>query len=114
MGAGRKGREAREHVRGAPFGWPQDAIDGALYILTAAGNVRATVHGNPTAVAALPQNQLGTAVFHVDVPPLNTSQRLALPGLFQKLEVTTRNNEEAPAAATFLRKLVALAETPGG
>ncbi|MEI7819345.1 MAG: BREX system P-loop protein BrxC [Verrucomicrobiota bacterium] len=114
IGAGRKGREVREHFRGGPFGWPQDAIDGALYILTAAGNVRATVNGNATAVAALPQNQVGTAVFHVDVPPLNTSQRLALRGLFQKLDVTARNNEESPAAANFLQKLVALAETAGG
>jgi hypothetical protein len=114
IGAGRKGREVREHFRSAPFGWPQDAIDGALYILTAAGNVRATVNNNNVAVTALPQNQVGTAVFHVDVPPLNASQRLALRGIFQKLGVTARNNEESPAAVTFLQKLITLAETAGG
>ncbi|MDQ3118997.1 MAG: hypothetical protein M3Q89_05435, partial [Verrucomicrobiota bacterium] len=114
IGAGRKGREVREHFRSAPFGWPQDAIDGALYILTAAGNVRATVNGKNTAVTALPQNQVGTAVFNVDVPPLNASQRLALRGIFQKLGIATRNNEESPAAVTFLQKLIALAESAGG
>jgi hypothetical protein len=114
IATGRKGREVREHFRSAPFGWPQDAVDGALYVLTAAGNVRATVNGNNIAATALPQNQVGVAVFHVDVPPLNTSQRLALRGLFQKLGVTSRSNEESAAAAIFLQKVIALAETAGG
>lgn len=114
IGAGRRGREVREHFRTAPFGWPQDAIDGALYILTAAGNVRASLNGQPVAVTALPQNQLGTASFAVDVPPLNASQRIALRGLFGKLEVIAKNGEESAAAATFLQKLITLGESAGG
>ena len=114
VGSGRKGREIREHFRGSPFGWPQDAIDGALYVLTAAGNVRASVNGKNVAVTALPQNQVGVALFNVDVPPLNVTQRLALRGLFQKLGVTVRNNEESLGAVSFLQKLIALAESAGG
>jgi hypothetical protein len=70
--------------RAAPFGWPQDAIDGALLVMLVAGNLRATVNGQPVQ-ATLPQNQVGVASFYVDVPPLNVQQRLDLKALFQKV-----------------------------
>jgi len=51
------------------------------------------------------------ASFYVDVPPLNVQQRLDLKALFQKLGVTTQNGKESEAAAQFLQKLLALAES---
>lgn len=113
IGAGKKGKEVQEHFRGAPFGWPKDAIDGALFVMLVAGNLRATNNGQPVQ-ASLPQNQVGVASFYVDVPPLNVQQRLDLKALFQKLGVTTQNGKESEAAATFLQKLLALAESAGG
>jgi hypothetical protein len=114
VGAGKKGKEIREHFRSAPFGWPQDAIDGALLVLLLAGNLRATVNGQPVQAQSLPQNQVGVASFYVDVPPLNVQQRLDLKALFQKGGVTTQNGKESEAAAQFLQKLVAQAESAGG
>jgi hypothetical protein len=61
-----------------------------------------------------PWNQVGVASFYVDVPPLNVQQRLDLKALFQKLAVTTQNGKEPEAAAQFLQKLLALAESAGG
>ena len=75
-----KGKDVREHFRSAPFGWPQDAVDGALFVLLVAGNLRATINGQPAQAQKLPQSQVGVASFSVDVPPLNVQQRLDLLG----------------------------------
>ncbi len=113
VGAGKKGKDLREHFKAAPYGWPQDAIDGALFVLLIAGNLRATLNGQPVK-ASLPQNQVGVAHFYVDVPPLNVGQRLDLKALFQKAGISTQNGKESEAAAEFLKKLLALAESAGG
>jgi len=113
IGPGKKGKDLREHFKAAPFGWPQDAIDGALYVMLVAGNLRATTNGQPVQ-ASLPQNQVGVASFYVDVPPLDVSQRLDLKALFQKAGITAQNGKETEAAAEFLQKLLVLAESAGG
>jgi hypothetical protein len=114
IGAGKKGRDIREAFKSAPFGWPQDAIDGALFVMLVAGNLRATLNGQPVQAQTLPQNQIGVASFYVDVPPLNVQQRLDLKALFQKAGVTTQNGKESDAAALFLKALLALADSAGG
>ena len=114
IGAGKKGKDIREHFKSAPFGWPQDAIDGALLVMLVAGNLRATINGQPAQAQTLPQNQVGVASFYVDVPPLNVQQRLDLKALFQKIGITAQNGKESEAAAQFLQKLLALAESAGG
>jgi hypothetical protein len=113
IGAGKKGKDLRDNFKGAPYGWPQDAIDGALYVMLVAGNLRATVNGQPVN-ASLPQNQLGTASFYVDVPPLDVQQRLNLKALFQKAGITTQNGKESEAAGQALSKLLTLAASAGG
>jgi hypothetical protein len=113
IGAGKKGKDLRDYFGGAPFGWPKDAIDGALYALLVAGNLRATLNGQPVNYT-LPQNQIGVANFYVDVPPLDVSQRLNLKALFQKAGVTTQNGKESDAAGQFLLKLLELAAAAGG
>ncbi|MBI4233819.1 MAG: BREX system P-loop protein BrxC [Chloroflexi bacterium] len=114
IGPGKKGKEVRDQFKGAPFGWPQDAIDAALVILTLAGNLRAALNGQPVDAKSLNQTQISNALFQADVPPLTVTQRLELKALFQKLGVTTTNGQEAVAAATFLAKLLELAEGAGG
>jgi hypothetical protein len=113
IGAGKKGKDLHEQFKGAPFGWPKDAIDGALFVMLVAGNLRATNNGQPVQ-ASLPQNQVGVASFYVDVPPLDVGQRLDLKALFQKAGITTQNGKESEAAAEALKKLLTLAEAAGG
>src|ERR1022692_4234159 len=113
IGAGKKGKDVQEHFRSAPFGWPKDAIDGALFVMLVAGNLRATNNGQP-AQASLPQNQVGVTSLYVDVPPLNVQQRLDLKALFQKIGITTQNGKESEAATQFLQKLLGLAGSAGG
>lgn len=114
IGGGKKGKEIRDFFKSAPYGWPADAVDGALYVMLVAGNLRATSNGQAVHVSALPQNQVGVATYYVDVPPLNVQQRLDLKVLFQKAGVTTQNGQESAAAGQFLQNMLALAETAGG
>lgn len=114
IGAGKKGRDIREQFRSAPFGWPQDAIDAALVILTLAGNLRAANNNQPVQATTIVQSQIGVISFHVDVPPLTVVQRLDLKALFQKLSVNTPNGQESASASVFLTKLLQLAESSGG
>jgi hypothetical protein len=113
IGASKKGKDVQEHFRSPPFGWPKDAIDGALFVMLVAGNLRATNNGQ-SAQASLPQNQVGVVIFHVDVPPLNVQQRLDLKALFQKIGITTQNGKESEAAAQSLENLLVLTESAGG
>lgn len=112
--AGKKGKDIREAFKSAPYGWPQDAIDGALFVMLVAGNLRATLNDRPVQAKDLPQNQIGVASFYVDVPPLNVAQRLDLKALFQKAGVTTANGKESEAADQFLKNMLALADAAGG
>lgn len=114
IGSGKKGREVRGQFSAAPYGWPQDAIDAALVLMTLAGNLRAANNGQPVQATAITQNQVGVLSFHVDIPPLGVSQRLDLKALFQKLGVSTPNGQESPTAAIFLGKLCELAGAAGG
>lgn len=114
VGAGKKGRDIRDNFKSSPFGWGQDVVDGALYSMMVAGNLRATLNGRPVQVGDIPQGQMGIATFHVDVPPLNVTQRLDLRALFQNIGVSTQNGQESAAASEFLNKLLALAASAGG
>ena len=114
IGAGKKGKDVREHFRAAPFGWPQDAIDGALFALVASGNLRATVAGGAVNAQTLPQNQVGVATFYVDDPAPTVQQRLDLKALFQRAGVATEKSKESEAAGQFLNAMLAMAATAGG
>jgi hypothetical protein len=114
IGAGKKGKDVRDQFKKAPFGWPQDAVDGVLLVMLAAGNLRASENGQPVTIQNLPQNKIGVTSFHVDVPPLSVDQRMALKALFSKLDVKTGNGQEATAAGEFLAKLAQLAASAGG
>ena len=58
-GGGKRGLEVRKQFTGAPFGWPQDAVDGLLLALLAGGFVRASRNGQPVPVKGLAQGQIG-------------------------------------------------------
>ena len=114
IGAGKRGREVRKQFDNAPYGWPQDAVDAALVILTLAGNLRAMLNGQPVLATGIGQDQIGVVSFHVDIPPLTVVQRLDLKALFQKLGVATPNGQESVAAGVFLGRLLDLAVAAGG
>ena len=110
----KSGKDVRDNFMDPQFGWPKDAIDAALVLITLSGNLRATLNDNLVKASELNQSQMGKYVFIVDIPPLSVAQRLDLKALFKKMDIDLVSGQESNAAMTFLMKLTELANTAGG
>lgn len=58
VAGGKKGLEIRKHFGASPYGWPQDAIDGSLYILLLSGHFKASNNGQPVTSTQLDRTGL--------------------------------------------------------
>ena len=114
LGAGKKGREVRAHFSAPPYGWPRDAIDGALIALFATGHLRATVNGSAVKPRGLDQAKIQSADFRIESALIDARARLTLRKLFQTLGVDCKPNEESQAAVRMLATLRQLAASAGG
>lgn len=64
IGAGRSGGQLRDQFENAPYGWSGDTVDAALYVLVAAGVVRATSdHHQAVEATALERKAIGRTMF---------------------------------------------------
>ena len=115
IGPGKKGSDIRENFEVPPYGWPRDAIDGALYALLATGHLRAT-DGSGKAVDAksLERNKLTQASFRLESVTIAPVQKIKIRGLFSALAVPCQPNEELIRAPFLITKLKALADGAGG
>jgi len=114
IGAGRKGREIRQQFRSAPYGWSQDAVDGALLALVVSDHLHATENGTPLTHKALDQTKIGVAHFHHTSVVLTTQQRIDLRTLMQAADVKCRPNEETAAIPGFIDLMLERAQRAGG
>lgn len=113
--SGRKtGSDLRKTLRGVPFGWPQDAIDAMLVVLVQGGHLRAEKDGKAIAVAALDGTVIAKAGFAGEAVVLTTTDKIALRGLYQELDLGCRSGEEAATAPQFLAAWRSLAHSVGG
>jgi hypothetical protein len=114
VGSAARGTDLHRTLKGAPYGWPQDAIDAALLALHRSGHLRATRNGQPVTVGALDHTGVKTAEFRPEKVRLTTTQRIAVRGLFEKLGIPTKSGEEELRAPAFLEALRSLAGRAGG
>ena len=114
VGAGARGAAVHKALKAAPYGWPQDAVDAVLVALHRGGQLRAARNGQPVTPGALDQAGIKAAEFRPERVQLATGQRIALRGLFSRLDVHTRSGEEEARAPEFLTALAALAARAGG
>ncbi|NHN36564.1 BREX system P-loop protein BrxC [Pseudomaricurvus alcaniphilus] len=114
IGSGKKGSEVRENFQATPYGWPQDAIDGALYALLASGALKAkSIASQPVDAKGLERKQLTQTWFEVENVTISTAQKLAV----RKLLVDTvgcNPGDEERKAAEFLQYARDLAKSAGG
>ena len=76
---GTKGAELQKRFTAPPFGWPKDAVSGAIFTLLAAGNIRAAQDGKDLAgPKELPPTQIGKATLYKEDDPPSVGQRLAV------------------------------------
>jgi hypothetical protein len=114
-GAGTKGSDIQRQLDDPPYGWPKDAIDGALLALLANGNIRAEREGQPVAGAKeLPATQIGKATFYKEDEPPSTSERMAVRGVLTEAKVPYTTGQEGAAISGLLQHLADLAARAGG
>ncbi len=99
-GAGTKGSDVQRQLGDPPYGWPKDAIDGALLALLASGNVRAEREGQKIAgPKELPATQIGKATFYKEDEPPALKERIAVKGFSPRHRSRSRPTRRARRSA---------------
>jgi hypothetical protein len=115
LGPGRKGSDLRAKFTAPPYGWPQDAVDGALTALANGGQIRVTGEdGKPASLPDLPRAKIGPCTFRTETTIVTVGQRLAVAGLLTEAGVSFEKGQEAFAVATLLDRLETAARSSGG
>lgn len=108
--AGIKGAELQKRFAAPPFGWPKDAVSGAVLTLLAAGNIRAAQDGRDlTGPKELPQTQIGKVTLYRDETPPSMDQRLRVRGLLTAAGIAYQSGQEGAQLPALLQQLKDLA-----
>ena len=114
LGPGRKGSDLRSNFTGPPYGWSQDAVDGALIVLANADLVRVTGDdGKPASLPDLPRQKLGTCTFRGETTIITIAQRMPVRGLLTNADISFENNQEHLVLTALLERLEAAARQSG-
>jgi hypothetical protein len=115
IAAGKTGTDIRSNFLAPPYGWSQDAVDGALQALLVAGLIRALDdQGKPIAPLELERKALNKTKFRVEATTITTKQRIAIRKVFQTLSISAISGQEHLAIPDFLDNLKILASKAGG
>jgi len=97
---GKKGAEIRDYFEAPPFGWPRDAMDGALYALLAAGHIKATDAASKAVDAkSLDRAKLTQASFQRESINITPPQLIKIRSLFSTVGVPCQPKEELAKGA---------------
>jgi hypothetical protein len=114
-GSGTKGGDLQRDLGDAPFGWPKDAIDGAVLALLASGNMRAERDGHPVdGPKELPATQVSKATFFKEDEPPSKQEQLAVRGVLTEAKVPYTPGKEGAAVSGLMQHLLDLAARAGG
>jgi hypothetical protein len=115
IGPGKKGNEIRDNFEAPPYGWPRDAIDGALYALLAAGHLKA-IDATAKSVDAksLDRARLTQTSFQRESVNITPAQFIKIRQLFSAVGVPCQPKEELLRLPTLLAKLREQSASAGG
>ena len=115
IGPGKKGAEIRDNFDAPPFGWPRDAIDGALYALLAAGHIKASDAAlKPVDAKSLERAKLTQTNFQRESVNITPPQLIKIRSLFSAVGVPCQPKEELTKVPALLAKLREQAFKAGG
>lgn len=115
IGPGKKGAEIRDNFEAPPFGWPRDAIDGALYALLAAGHIKAIdATSKPVDAKSLDRAKLTQTSFQRESVNITPIQLIKIRKLFDAVGVPCQPKEELIKLPALLAKLRDQASKAGG
>lgn len=112
---GTNGAELHKRFGSPDFGWPRDAINGAILALLAAGNIRASLdYKDLSGPKELPPNQIGKVTLYKEDEPPTVGQRLTVRGLLTAVDIPYEPSQEGAQIAALLQRLKDLAGRAGG
>jgi hypothetical protein len=113
--SGTKGTELHKRFGAPLFGWPRDAVNGAILTLLAAGNIRgAQDHKDVSGPKELPPNQIGKVTFYKEDEPPSQMQRIAVRSLLSAADIPYEPGQEGAQIPALLQRLKDLAGRAGG
>jgi hypothetical protein len=112
---GSKGSELHKRFAGSPYGWPRDAVNGAILTLLSAGHIRAALEGKELAgPKELPPTQIGKVTLYKEDEPPTMGQQLAVRSLLTAAKVPYEPGQEGAQIPALLQQLKDLAGRAGG
>ena len=116
IGVSKTGKEIRDHFLAAPYGWPQDAIDGALYALLAAGvTIAKDSSGRAIKAPDLERKQITQVAFYPENVTISPVDLIKVRGVIGKwLGVQCQSGEESTRLPQMIEKARELAQRAGG
>lgn len=115
IGSGKKGIDVRAYFQDSPYGWPQDAVDGALLVLLATSIIRAEdTRARVVKATEIERKSIGLTEFKVETVVLTTQQKLVLRKLMSLLQLNATQSNLGEYSGKFLIELEKLAEQAGG
>ncbi|WDQ14575.1 BREX system P-loop protein BrxC [Rhodopirellula sp. P2] len=115
IGAGCEGRQLQKIFGNAPYGWSQDAIDGAIMALHNSGDITVRAGGDSVPPGKLDQTKIKKAELRQETITLSASDKIALRGLFPTAGVPTRPSDDLEdKSSEFLKAMFDLASRAGG
>lgn len=115
VGAGKKGKDIRDQFEAAPYGWPRDAIDGALITLHTVGHLRAMHKGTVLTAGQLDQAKIPVTDFRTETVAIDVKSKIKLRKLFQDAGLKFKPEDELTVLAEeFLNVMDGMAGKAGG
>lgn len=115
VGGGQSGSEIRRRFSNPPYGWPRDAIDGAIFaLLTTDHMVAEDEDGRSVAPGDLGRNQLSKVRFRVQSVTVTVQEKIDVRGILGQLDLEYEKGQEVSAAPKVVPALEELAERAGG
>ncbi|MDD2260870.1 MAG: BREX system P-loop protein BrxC [Clostridia bacterium] len=115
IGNGKKGDDIRKHFDKSPYGWPRDAIDGAIAVLIVAGIIKALDERNQIIeIAKLERKAIGRVTLKSETVVISNAHRISIRRLYQKLGITCPSGDEYNSSGDFIVKLKSLIDQAGG
>jgi hypothetical protein len=115
IGPGKKGAEIRDNFEAPPFGWPRDAIEGALYALLASGHLKANdASSKPVDAKSLDRTKVTQTNFQRESVNITPPQLIKIRSLFSTVGVPCQPKEELTKVPVLLAKLREQAASAGG
>lgn len=115
IAGGKTGTAVRTIFESSPYGWSQDAIDGALYLLTLTGALKAVAEdGTVVTYNSFERRAIGKCQFRLESTTISAQERIAIRRLFLLLHVRASSNSESASVNDFLDALRELQNSAGG